>query len=155
MKHLTSSELTRYFVILRLKALLIGCSSFSSFTSPTAWPRSARAKHKPRSKCRKCLTRYLSTRLPFPVTRRSCSTRTTHRPDHDRTLVRSEIHLDCCILLTYWLYTTIEYLRSYLTQVRQELAVRLIERLYADGTGVPSKWWMSFQKRRFMNRSLG
>ncbi|OSD04640.1 actin-like protein ARPC3 [Trametes coccinea BRFM310] len=48
-----------------------------------------------------------------------------------------------------------EYLRSYLTQVRQELAARLVERLYADGTGKPSKWWMSFQKRRFMNRSLG
>jgi actin related protein 2/3 complex subunit 3 len=49
----------------------------------------------------------------------------------------------------------IDYLRQYLVQVRQELAARLIEKLYADGTGKPSKWWMSFQKRRFMNRSLG
>ena len=49
----------------------------------------------------------------------------------------------------------LDYLRSYLTQVRQELAARLIEKLYADGTGKPSKWWMAFQKRRFMNRSLG
>jgi len=48
-----------------------------------------------------------------------------------------------------------DYLRQYLTQVRQELAARLVEKLYADGTGKPSKWWMSFQKRRFMNRSLG
>ncbi|KAH8830358.1 actin-related protein ARPC3 [Flagelloscypha sp. PMI_526] len=48
-----------------------------------------------------------------------------------------------------------DYLRQYLTQVRQELAARLVERLYLDGTGKPSKWWMSFQKRRFMNRSLG
>ncbi|RDX53893.1 actin-like protein ARPC3 [Lentinus brumalis] len=48
-----------------------------------------------------------------------------------------------------------EYLRGYLTQVRQELAQRLVEKLYADGTGKLSKWWMSFQKRRFMNRSLG
>ncbi|TBU33138.1 ARP2/3 complex 21 kDa subunit [Dichomitus squalens] len=48
-----------------------------------------------------------------------------------------------------------EYLRGYLTQARQELAARLVEKLYADGTGKPSKWWMSFQKRRFMNRSLG
>ncbi|KAG6903418.1 hypothetical protein C0995_005441 [Termitomyces sp. Mi166 len=48
-----------------------------------------------------------------------------------------------------------EYLRQYLTQVRQELGTRLVEKLYADGTGKPSKWWMSFQKRRFMNRSLG
>ncbi|KAG6817855.1 hypothetical protein H0H87_001687 [Tephrocybe sp. NHM501043] len=50
---------------------------------------------------------------------------------------------------------SLEYLRQYLTQVRQELAARLVEKLYADGTGKPSKWWMSFQKRRFMNRSLG
>ncbi|KAF8580591.1 ARP2/3 complex 21 kDa subunit [Ramaria rubella] len=48
-----------------------------------------------------------------------------------------------------------DYLRQYLTQARQELAARLVERLYADGTGKPSKWWMSFTKRRFMNRSLG
>ncbi|OCF77096.1 arp2/3 complex 21 kDa subunit [Kwoniella mangroviensis CBS 8886] len=61
-------------------------------------------------------------------------------------------------------------LRSYLTQTRQELAIRLVDRLYpheqvlgSDGqpTGQvggrankPSKWWMSFQKRRFMGRSL-
>ncbi|KAL9713202.1 subunit of the Arp2/3 complex [Leucoagaricus gongylophorus] len=48
-----------------------------------------------------------------------------------------------------------EYLRGYLTQARQELASRLTEKVYGDGTGKPSKWWMSFQKRRFMNRSLG
>ncbi|EPS95986.1 hypothetical protein FOMPIDRAFT_1062437 [Fomitopsis schrenkii] len=47
-----------------------------------------------------------------------------------------------------------DYLRQYLIQVRQELAARLIEKLYADGTGKPSKWWMSFQKRRFMSRSV-
>ncbi|KAL7419322.1 subunit of the Arp2/3 complex [Cryptotrichosporon argae] len=61
-------------------------------------------------------------------------------------------------------------LRSYLTQTRSELALRLVDRLYPaehvlgpDGqpTGQlgpraakPSKWWMSFQKRRFMGRSL-
>ncbi|GBE79924.1 actin-related protein ARPC3 [Sparassis latifolia] len=48
-----------------------------------------------------------------------------------------------------------DYLRQYLTQARQELAARLVEKLYADGTGKPSKWWMSFQKRRFMSRSTG
>ncbi|KLO16356.1 ARP2/3 complex 21 kDa subunit [Schizopora paradoxa] len=48
-----------------------------------------------------------------------------------------------------------DYLRSYIQQARVELVNRLIEILYADGTGKPSKWWMSFQKRRFMNRSLG
>ncbi|KDQ08891.1 hypothetical protein BOTBODRAFT_557104 [Botryobasidium botryosum FD-172 SS1] len=48
-----------------------------------------------------------------------------------------------------------DYLRQYLVQTRQELAARLVDRLYADGTGKPSKWWLSFTKRRFMNRSLG
>ncbi|KIJ56957.1 hypothetical protein M422DRAFT_23092 [Sphaerobolus stellatus SS14] len=48
-----------------------------------------------------------------------------------------------------------DYLRQYLVQARQELAARLVDRLYADGTGKPSKWWMAFTKRRFMNRSLG
>jgi hypothetical protein len=59
---------------------------------------------------------------------------------------------------------TTDALRSYLTQTRSELSQRLVDRLYpteqeigADGnptgkTGAratkPSKWWMSFQKRR-------
>jgi actin related protein 2/3 complex, subunit 3 len=47
-----------------------------------------------------------------------------------------------------------ELLRGYLSQLRQELGIRLVNRLYADGTGKPSKWWMSFQKRRFMGKSL-
>ena len=45
----------------------------------------------------------------------------------------------------------IDYLRQYLVQTRQETAARLVEKLYADGTGKPNKWWMSFTKRRFMN----
>lgn len=32
-----------------------------------------------------------------------------------------------------------EVLRQYITQMRQELAMRLLNRVYADGTGVPSK----------------
>ncbi|RUP44593.1 actin-related protein 2/3 complex subunit 3 [Jimgerdemannia flammicorona] len=43
-------------------------------------------------------------------------------------------------------------LRQYLQQLRQELAIRLVERVYVDGK--PSKWWMCFQKRKFMNLSL-
>ena len=46
-----------------------------------------------------------------------------------------------------------EALRQYLGQVRQELAVRLGQRLYTEGVG-PSKWWMSFTKRKFMGKSL-
>ncbi|KAI4145778.1 MAG: hypothetical protein LQ340_006165 [Diploschistes diacapsis] len=46
-----------------------------------------------------------------------------------------------------------ETLRQYLSQVRQELAMRLLQRVYAGGT-TPSKWWLSFTKRKFMGKSL-
>jgi len=49
--------------------------------------------------------------------------------------------------------TEAEALRSYLSQVRQELAMRLHGRLYEGGVG-PSKWWLSFTKRKFMGKSL-
>ncbi|KAJ1950968.1 subunit of the Arp2/3 complex [Dispira parvispora] len=45
-----------------------------------------------------------------------------------------------------------ELLKQYLTQVRQELVARFIERVFVDGT--PSKWWLCFQKRKFMGKSL-
>ncbi|KAI9591326.1 ARP2 3 complex 21 kDa subunit, partial [Syncephalis fuscata] len=43
-------------------------------------------------------------------------------------------------------------LGQYLQQYRQELSDRLVAHLYADGS--LSKWWMSFQKRKFMGKSL-
>ncbi|OKL59885.1 Actin-related protein 2/3 complex subunit 3 [Talaromyces atroroseus] len=46
-----------------------------------------------------------------------------------------------------------EQLRQYLSQVRQELAIRLHSRLYPGGEG-PSKFWLSFAKRKFMGKSL-
>ncbi|KAL2041798.1 hypothetical protein N7G274_005582 [Stereocaulon virgatum] len=46
-----------------------------------------------------------------------------------------------------------ETMRQYLSQVRQELAMRLLARVYADGN-TPSKWWLSFSKRKFMGKSL-
>lgn len=45
-----------------------------------------------------------------------------------------------------------ESLRGYLTQLRQECAVRLVEKVWVDGK--PSKWWLAFTKRRFMGKSL-
>ncbi|SCZ92569.1 BZ3500_MvSof-1268-A1-R1_Chr5-2g07987 [Microbotryum saponariae] len=45
-------------------------------------------------------------------------------------------------------------LRAYLTQARQETTVRLVERVYSDGTGRPSKWWLAFAKRHFLGKSL-
>lgn len=48
----------------------------------------------------------------------------------------------------------VDFLRGYLVQFRQELALRLIERLYAGGASVPNKHWLAFTRRKFMNRSL-
>lgn len=44
-------------------------------------------------------------------------------------------------------------LRQYLSQCRQEMAPRLVEKVYGED-GKPSKWWMAFQRRRFMGKSL-
>ena len=41
--------------------------------------------------------------------------------------------------------------RAYFTQLRQELGVRLIERVYKESADQPSKWWICFNKRKFMN----
>lgn len=48
-----------------------------------------------------------------------------------------------------------EVLRQYMSQVRQELAQRLLARVYDDETeDKPSKWWLSFTKRKFMGKAL-
>ncbi|KAK6202597.1 actin-related protein 2/3 complex subunit 3 [Scheffersomyces amazonensis] len=47
-----------------------------------------------------------------------------------------------------------DLLRSYLQQFRQELADRLLTRIYKDDETSPSKHWLAFTKRRFMNKSL-
>lgn len=47
-----------------------------------------------------------------------------------------------------------EVLRQYIMQMRQELAARLLSRVYADDTGLPSKWWLSYSKRKFMGKAL-
>lgn len=47
-----------------------------------------------------------------------------------------------------------ETLRQYLGQVRQELASRLLARIYDTEDRMPSKWWLSFTKRKFMGKSL-
>ncbi|GAB7343749.1 hypothetical protein MBLNU457_1725t2 [Dothideomycetes sp. NU457] len=46
-----------------------------------------------------------------------------------------------------------EVLRQYLSQMRQELSVRLLNRVYG-AEAVPSKFWLSFQKRKFMGKAL-
>ncbi|KAG5519030.1 hypothetical protein PMAC_002561 [Pneumocystis sp. 'macacae'] len=46
-----------------------------------------------------------------------------------------------------------DFLRQYLAQFRQELALRLIDRVYID-SDKPNKWWLCFSKRKFMNKTL-
>ena len=53
-----------------------------------------------------------------------------------------------------------DLMKSYLSQVRQEVASRLCEKIYSSsysdtaGGKRPTKWWLAFQKRKFMNKSL-
>lgn len=47
-----------------------------------------------------------------------------------------------------------EGLKQYMSQVRQELAVRLLARVYEEDETKPSKWWLSFTKRKFMGKAL-
>ncbi|KAF2142821.1 uncharacterized protein K452DRAFT_225749 [Aplosporella prunicola CBS 121167] len=48
-----------------------------------------------------------------------------------------------------------ETLRQYISQMRQEIAARLLNRVYATDDGnTPSKYWLSFTKRKFMNKAL-
>merc|ERR1712232_68772 len=47
-----------------------------------------------------------------------------------------------------------DQVRQYLQQLRQELGNRLVARIYAQNENVPSKWWMCFAKRKFLNKQL-
>eukprot|EP01092_Planopodium_desertum_P003193 TRINITY_DN1553_c0_g1_i2.p1 TRINITY_DN1553_c0_g1~~TRINITY_DN1553_c0_g1_i2.p1 ORF type:complete len:159 (-),score=33.21 TRINITY_DN1553_c0_g1_i2:521-997(-) len=44
--------------------------------------------------------------------------------------------------------------RQYFTQLRHELGQRLLAKVFNDASGEPSKWWMCFQKRKFLNLEL-
>lgn len=51
-------------------------------------------------------------------------------------------------------------MRAYLSQLRQETATRLVDKVYSatypdtEQGKRPTKWWLSFQKRKFMNKSF-
>ncbi|XP_064391459.1 actin-related protein 2/3 complex subunit 3-A-like [Halichondria panicea] len=47
-----------------------------------------------------------------------------------------------------------DQLRQYMTQLRQELGQRLVDKVFESDTAKPSKWWLCFVKRRFMDKSL-
>jgi len=44
-------------------------------------------------------------------------------------------------------------MRQYIHQIRQETAVRIVEKVYGED-GKPSKWWLCFAKKKFMDKSL-
>lgn len=45
-------------------------------------------------------------------------------------------------------------MRAYLQQIRQETGIRMCEKVFDPATDKPSKWWMCFVKRKFMDKSL-
>ena len=47
-----------------------------------------------------------------------------------------------------------ELCRSYLKQAREELGRRLVSKVYSAEDGQPSKFWLVFAKRKFMQKSL-
>lgn len=51
-------------------------------------------------------------------------------------------------------HNAMELLRTYIQQFRQELAMRLLDRVYKDSKENPSKFWLAFTRRKFMNKSL-
>ncbi|KAL3270886.1 hypothetical protein HHI36_021401 [Cryptolaemus montrouzieri] len=46
-----------------------------------------------------------------------------------------------------------DFLKNYLTQLRQEVGLRVCEKVFGDD-GKPSKWWLCFAKKKFMDKSL-
>ncbi|KAG7223868.1 hypothetical protein INR49_015124, partial [Caranx melampygus] len=45
-----------------------------------------------------------------------------------------------------------ETMRAYLQQIRQETGLRLCDRVFDPQTDKPSKWWVCFVKKQFMNK---
>jgi len=45
-------------------------------------------------------------------------------------------------------------IRLYLTQLRQETGQRLLNKVFARDVNKPDKWWMCFNKRKFLNKAL-
>ncbi|XP_030757545.1 actin-related protein 2/3 complex subunit 3-like [Sitophilus oryzae] len=47
----------------------------------------------------------------------------------------------------------VDFLKAYLTQLRQEIGLRVCEKVFGE-SGKPSKWWLCFAKKKFMDKSL-
>lgn len=49
--------------------------------------------------------------------------------------------------------TEADLMRQYLLQIRQETGTRICDKVYGED-GKPSKWWLCFAKKKFMDKSL-
>lgn len=47
-----------------------------------------------------------------------------------------------------------DLMRQYLLQLRQEIGARVCEKVFSTEDGKPSKWWLCFAKKKFMEKSL-
>ncbi|CAD0204491.1 unnamed protein product [Chrysodeixis includens] len=47
-----------------------------------------------------------------------------------------------------------DLMRQYLQQMRHETGIRVCEKVFATDDAKPSKWWLCFAKRKFMDKSL-
>lgn len=47
-----------------------------------------------------------------------------------------------------------DLLRQYINQIRQETGIRVCEKVFATEDGKPSKWWLCFTRKKFMEKSL-
>ncbi|XP_023333364.1 actin-related protein 2/3 complex subunit 3 isoform X2 [Eurytemora carolleeae] len=47
-----------------------------------------------------------------------------------------------------------DIMRQYFLQLRHEIGLRLVEKVFENTDGKPSKWWTCFAKKRFMEKSL-
>merc|ERR1712038_190095 len=47
-----------------------------------------------------------------------------------------------------------DLMKEYIKQLRLETGLRMCEKVFDPETDKPSKWWMCFVKRRFMDKSL-
>ncbi|EDV91933.1 actin-related protein 2/3 complex subunit 3 [Drosophila grimshawi] len=47
-----------------------------------------------------------------------------------------------------------DLMREYMLQLRQETGVRVLEKVFDTPDGKPSKWWMCFARKKFMEKSL-
>lgn len=45
-------------------------------------------------------------------------------------------------------------MRQYLQQIRQETCLRVANKTFPNNDSKPSKWWLCFAKKKFMDKSL-